>query len=270
MGSVRGPLVLLLAVAALAAPAAHAAGDPYASLLAPEGTCGAAADGLSLDAAAAEQAMLCLTNYARAQSGLQPLAANATLDAAGDAKLAADVRCGQFSHTPCGDPFASVFAPYLVGASSYSIGENIAWGTGDYGTPRSTMNLWLHSDGHRANILTAAYRELGIGYLPGQTFQGYAGATLWSQEFGVRSPVAGGPGSAAKPKRHLRRRVVRSRRNVRGHLRGRSGRPGRRLVAIASDLSRDRSRQPPLIAAITSTRALAGTGVARSPRSPST
>jgi hypothetical protein len=50
------------------------------------------------------------------------------------------------------------------------------------------MNGWVHSAGHRENILTAAYAELGIGYLPGQTFQGYDGATLWSQEFGLRTP----------------------------------------------------------------------------------
>jgi len=61
--------------------------------------------------------------------------------------------------------------------------------TGSFGTPRQTMSGWLHSTGHRENILTAAYAELGIGYLPGQTFQGYNGATLWSQEFGLRSPA---------------------------------------------------------------------------------
>ena len=39
--------------------------------------------------------------------------------------------------------------------------------------------------GHTENILTAAYVELsGLGDLAGQTFQGYDGATLWSQ--GVR------------------------------------------------------------------------------------
>jgi uncharacterized protein YkwD len=204
MGSIRAAAVAALLCAALAAPAAHAADDPYASLLAPAGTC---------DAGTPQVVMLCLTNYARAQSGLAPLTENATLDAAGAAKLAADLRCGEFSHTPCGDPFQGVFADYLSGASSYSIGENIAWGTGDFGTPRSTMNAWLHSDGHRANILTAAYREIGIGYLPGQTFQGYPGATLWSQEFGVRTPAAAAvPAPKAKqpaPKRHVKRRVSR-------------------------------------------------------------
>ena len=58
------------------------------------------------------------------------------------------------------------------------------------------MNGWLHSTGHRENILRADYRELGIGYLADQTFQGYAGATLWSQEFGVRTPA---PATSSPP-----------------------------------------------------------------------
>jgi uncharacterized protein YkwD len=181
-----------LAALGLAA-SAGAASDPYAALLAPSGTCGPAADQLALDAPTAQSTMQCLTNYARAQQGLVPLQLNATLNAAGQAKLKSNVSCAEFSHTPCGQPFDTVFASYVQGATSFQIGENIAWGTGSYGTPRQTMNGWLHSAGHRENILTAAYAELGIGYLPGQSFQGYDGATLWSQEFGLRSPSAGAP-----------------------------------------------------------------------------
>jgi uncharacterized protein YkwD len=155
--------------------------------------------------------MQCLTNYARAQQGLAPLQLNALLNTAGQAKLESNISCADFSHTPCGQPFDTVFSSYVHGATSYEIGENIAWGTGSYGTPRQAMNGWLHSDGHRENILTAAYAELGIGYLPGQTFQGYDGATLWSQEFGVRTPAASAtsppkPVVKAKPKKHPHRR----------------------------------------------------------------
>jgi uncharacterized protein YkwD len=170
----------------VAAVPATAADDPYASLLAPAGTC-QAADQPGLDLAAAQTAMLCLTNYARAQRGLAPLKRNTTLDAAGQAKVAANLSCGEFTHTPCGKPFDTVFDRYLQGASSYRIGENIAWGTGSYGTPRGAMNGWLHSAGHRENILNASFAELGIGYLNAQSFQGYTGATLWSQEFGTRT-----------------------------------------------------------------------------------
>ena len=183
-------LLCLALLAGAAVPGARSADDPYAALLAPSGVCGAAADQLSLDLAVAEQAMACLTNYARSQSGLAPLQRNPVLDDAGRAKLAADLSCAEFSHTPCGKPFTAVFAAYVQGATSYALGENIAWGTGSYGTPRQTMSGWLHSTGHRENILNADYRELGIGYLSNQTFQGYPGASLWSQEFGARTPAA--------------------------------------------------------------------------------
>jgi uncharacterized protein YkwD len=169
---------------------ATAADDPYAAMLAPAGTCGAADEQLSLDQTTAQLVMTCLTNYARAQSGLKPLQLNATLNAAGNAKLGADVSCNAFSHEPCGKPFDSVFATYVQGATSFQIGENIAWGTGSYGTPRQIMLAWLHSTGHRENILTPAFTEVGIGYLPNQAFLGYAGASLWSQQFGTRTPAS--------------------------------------------------------------------------------
>jgi uncharacterized protein YkwD len=198
----RPPRILLLVscalVGATAIPAARSAGDPYASLLAPSGVCGAAADDLSLDRAAAQQAMTCLTNYARTQSGLAPLRPSSVLNDAGQAKLAADLSCAEFSHTPCGRPFTDVFAAYVGGATSYALGENIAWGTGTYGTPREAMNGWLHSSGHRENILRAGYRELGIGYLADQRFQGYEGASLWSQEFGARTPEAAATPASAQ------------------------------------------------------------------------
>ena len=172
--------------AALSAGSAQATKDPYAGLLAPAAVCGSAAETLLLEQAIAARTMLCLTNYARTRSGLAPLHANPQLAQAGQAKLTADLACREFSHTPCGKPFQSFFAAYLRGASSYQIGENIAWGTGAYGTPRQTMNEWLHSADHRKNILTPGFRELGIGYEPNKTFQDSSGATLWSQEFGTR------------------------------------------------------------------------------------
>lgn len=101
--------LLACAGAALGAGSAQAAKDPYASLLAPPAACGTAAETLSLDRASAVRTMLCLTNYARTRSGLEPLRANPLLAQAGQAKLTADLACGEFSHTPCGKSFLSVF-----------------------------------------------------------------------------------------------------------------------------------------------------------------
>jgi uncharacterized protein YkwD len=207
----RTAVLALLAFAFLCG-GARAADDPYAALLAPTGTCGAAADASNLDQKAAQTVMVCLTNFARTASGLAPLVLNDTLSAAGAAKLSADVSCGVFSHEPCGQPFQAVFATYTNGASSYQIGENIAWGTGSSGTARSIMAAWLHSSGHRENILAPAFKEIGIGYLPDETFQGYAGAALWSQEFGVRTPqpAPAAKASAAKPQTTSKTRTKKS------------------------------------------------------------
>ncbi len=181
-------MISLCALATLAgAGTASAAGNRYAALLAPTGKCGAAADATALSLPTAQKTMLCLTNYARSHAGLQPLRFAPGLNKAANAKLAADLSCHQFSHTPCGKPFESVFTSYLHGANGYSIGENIAWGTGSLGSPRQTMNSWLRSAEHRKNILAAEYRELGVGYLGNQTFQGNEGASLWAQSFGTRT-----------------------------------------------------------------------------------
>lgn len=195
---------LLCAVVLAFAGGAAAADDPYSAMLAPAGTCGAADAQLNLDQSTAQLVMTCLTNYARGQSGLKPLQLNVTLSAAGDAKLGADVSCGVFSHEPCGKPFDSVFAAYTQGATSFQIGENIAWGTGSYGTPRQIMFAWLHSTGHRENILTPTFTEIGIGYLPNEVFLGYSAAALWSQQFATRtpaSPTSTTPTSTPKPQK---------------------------------------------------------------------
>ncbi len=206
--------VVMLAVAACAAllcGSARADDDPYAPLLAPPGTCGPAEAQLGLDRQTAQLTILCLTNYAREHSGLAPLSLNATLTTAGDAKLSADVTCAVFSHEPCGQPFDTVFATYTQGTAAFQIGENIAWGTGSFAAPRSIMDAWLHSAGHRENILTADFKELGVGYLADQAFQGTVGAVLWSQEFGTRTAAT----PAATPKPVIKKKPVRKRRGLR-------------------------------------------------------
>src|SRR4051794_35665988 len=52
---------------------------------------------------------------------------------------------------------------YLNGANGWSLGENIAWGGSTRATPRQTVDAWMHSAGHKRNILTGAFAEIGIG-----------------------------------------------------------------------------------------------------------
>jgi uncharacterized protein YkwD len=75
------------------------------------------------------------------------------------------------------------------GFTSYSMGENIAWGAPDLSTKRA-MYWWMHSAPHRANIL-GNFRRVGIAAVwvhnPGGDFRSYGDATFWAVDFGRRS-----------------------------------------------------------------------------------
>jgi uncharacterized protein YkwD len=64
-------------------------------------------------------------------------------------------------------------AGYLQGES----GENCAEGAQ---TPAEVMDMWMHSDGHRGNILNPNYKEIGIGVATSQN-----GIRYWTQVFAV-------------------------------------------------------------------------------------
>jgi uncharacterized protein YkwD len=172
-------LGLIIAVAVLLLGAlADSASAAYEDLLAPETAC-ANQSSTSLSVDAQETSMLCMVNYARTKTGARALTKNALLMDAADRKAQDMVRCNQFSHTACGLPFDQRIrdAGYLYAAA----GENIAWGSGSYGTVRQTMTNWLNSTGHRTNLLSTSFRDQGIG-LAKTTFQGYPGAQIWVNE----------------------------------------------------------------------------------------
>ncbi len=127
--------------------------------------------------------MLCLVNHARGSRGLAPLTALNSLNRAADRKTGDILRCDEFSHEACGREFTYWMTHF--GYHGCSEGENIAWGSGSLGTPRSIFRAWMHSQGHRENIL-GAYEDTGIGLRTG-ALEGYAGAHVWTQEFGSRS-----------------------------------------------------------------------------------
>jgi len=68
---------------------------------------------------------------------------------------------------------------------SWGAGENLAWGTGTYGTPRATVRMWLASPEHRANLLSRSWGWIGIGRRGGR-FMGHSGAVVWTVDFGHR------------------------------------------------------------------------------------
>lgn len=149
--------------------------------VAPPSTCpGQGATDLSAD----EQVgvMLCMTNYARAAHGLGPLSPSAQLGRAAVRKSADIVDCDEFSHEACGRPFQFWIQRYGYLKGCWRAAENIAWGTGEYGTVGAIFTAWLESPEHHANIL-GPYREIGIGVRVGG-LEGYEGAAVWTQDFG--------------------------------------------------------------------------------------
>jgi uncharacterized protein YkwD len=166
----RGPIAILFLAAFLALPAgAHAA-------------CPAKGKGRA-PAAAQERTMLCLVNGARRARGLQPLTAISSLNRAADHKSGDILRCDEFSHEACGREFTYWMTHF--GYRGCAEGENIAWGSGGLGTPGSIFRAWMHSQGHRENIL-GDYEDTGIGLQAGK-LEGVPGAHVWTEEFGSRS-----------------------------------------------------------------------------------
>jgi len=114
---------------------------------------------------AAGQATLCLVNRERTRRGLPPLRENSLLSAASLEHSRDMVRVGYFEHTSAdgrtvGDRLRAIGYSRRVSASAR---ENIAYGVGEEGTPAAIVQAWMHSPGHRADILRPAFTEIGIG-----------------------------------------------------------------------------------------------------------
>jgi uncharacterized protein YkwD len=139
---------------------------------------------------AASAAVLCLVNAQRAAHGLAAVTQSPLLTKAATAHSVDMVRRGYFSHvTPNGvDPRGRVARTgYLRGCRRPALGETIAWGTGDYGSPAELVNDLMASPPHRAIILDGRYREAGVGLALGAPMpdMGDFGSTL-SLNFGRR------------------------------------------------------------------------------------
>ena len=62
------------------------------------------------------------------------------------------------------------------------VGENIAWGTGSYGTPEGIVSLWMHSAPHRQDHPHAHPQRIGLGVAVG-SFAGSPGASMATADF---------------------------------------------------------------------------------------
>jgi uncharacterized protein YkwD len=120
-----------------------------------------------------------LTNIERTKVGLPPLTVSIELTAAAQSYSVVLAESGCFAHT-CGRVPDFVDRLDQAGYTDLmTAGENIAAG---YRTPEAVVEGWMNSAGHRANMLSPKYSEIGIGVATGGGRYGI----FWTQDFGTR------------------------------------------------------------------------------------
>ena len=112
-----------------------------------------------------------LVNQQRAKYGLGALKMNAELSDGARIKSEDMYKNKYFSHTSpkYGSPFDMM---KKFGITYRYAGENIAYG---YRTPQDVVTAWMNSTGHRENILSKNFTEIGVGY--------YQSGNHWTQWF---------------------------------------------------------------------------------------
>lgn len=152
--------------------------------------CGSAAnrEPASSSLRSARAATLCLLNHERHKHHLHSLRFNHRLALAGLRHARDMVHKKYFSHDePSGHDFVQriMLTHYVPASSRWFLGENLAWGGHRQSTPREIVRAWMASPGHRHNILTSGFREIGIALVPGAPVRGVSDAATYATEFGV-------------------------------------------------------------------------------------
>jgi len=119
-----------------------------------------------------------IVNQERAKYGLEPVKISSVMNQA--ASVRAEELSELFSHTrPDGSICFTIFDEYNIPFMDLAA-ENIHAGSS---TPENAMESWMHSEGHRANILdeNAKYIGVGIAYSSGYPY-------YWTQLFSDQEP----------------------------------------------------------------------------------
>jgi len=144
---------------------------------------------VAFDRAANEAKILQLLNHARTRRSLVAVTVVRPLDRAALLHSRYMLSRDYFSHSSlagAGVAARTRGAGYSVsGYGQWFVGEVIAWGTGTRGTPASVFKAWMNSSTHRQVILTARWRDVGIGCSRG-TFKGRSGVVMYTVDFGRR------------------------------------------------------------------------------------
>lgn len=123
---------------------------------------------------ALENEVIRLTNIERSKKGLPALKANWELSRCARYKSQDMINKNYFAHqSPTyGSPFDMIES---FGIRMASGGENIAMGQR---TPKEVVAAWMNSPGHRGNILSTSYTQIGVGCAKSKN-----GTYYWTQMF---------------------------------------------------------------------------------------
>ena len=139
-----------------------------------------------------ESAVVDRMNGIRRSRGLRPLRLNTRLRSAAVFHSSDMGRRGYFEHDSIsGTPFWRRIERFYPsrGFNSWTVGENLLWGSDTYGADFAVRE-WMNSPPHRQNILSRAWREVGIGAVTVASAPGeYRGrpVTIVTADFGARS-----------------------------------------------------------------------------------
>jgi len=125
------------------------------------------------------------------QHGLQPVQISARLTASAAQHSKEMGTDGYFEHNSNDGTAFWKRIGHWYGSNGYgywSVGENLLWSSPQV-DPAGAMQLWMNSPEHKANILNARWREIGISAMhfasaPG-TYNGLE-VTIITTDFGIR------------------------------------------------------------------------------------
>jgi uncharacterized protein YkwD len=172
----RFSITLAVLLAGCASAPQPAPSTPPPARTTPRATPAPAQPATAAPAAVAEE-ILTRTNTERRNAKLLPLTRSVNLMRAAEIQATQMARMNKLEHVLPGATYPTLES--RLAAVQYpmrSAGENIGEG---YRTAASAVAGWMASSGHRANILSATYTEIGTAMAVGPN-----GATYWVQVFG--------------------------------------------------------------------------------------
>jgi uncharacterized protein YkwD len=168
-------LCVFAVTAAGAAPGKHARQVPL--------TCPSAQHGKGV---AVTTQVYCWIDAERARRGLAPLRRDRRLAKAAVRHSTRMERANVFSHSIGGGIFPRIKASgYLRGAKSFAVAETMAWILPGAGAKAAT-DQWLASAYHRSVLLSANFRDVGVGVVKGSPLRRREGGYTVTADFGRR------------------------------------------------------------------------------------